>query len=56
MIWHGVEVKNQQPMLAYSPWISNGKRDNVLAMLYAGFTPQQVFDNHIKQVYKQFTV
>lgn len=56
MICHGIETKDQQPLLAYSPWISNAKRDNVLAMLYAGFTPQQVFDNHIEEVHKRFRV
>ena len=40
-------------MVAISPWISNSKREFVLQMLYRGFTPQQVFDNHIQQVYNK---
>ena len=41
-------------MLSISPWISNKKKETVLSMLYKGFTPQQVFDQHIKLIHGQF--
>jgi hypothetical protein len=53
-ICHGENMKEEKPQLSISLWISSMKTETILAMLYKGFTPQQVYDHHIKQVHDRF--
>jgi hypothetical protein len=53
-VCHGENMKDEQPQLSISPWISSKKKEIILTMLCKGFTPQQVFDYHIKQVHDRF--